>query len=308
MNQELNQPREIAFGYSTRCNIKCDHCVAADGSPGAEKMDFFRAKEIIEEMAAAQVTGISFTTGEPLILMDDICGLIRVCRQKRIYTRVVTNGFWADTPDLADKMIFALIESGLSQLRISTSRWHQEHINRVNIVHAAEGCEKYGLDYFVSFITDFLEADDMIEQFLQDNHLRYFPEPMIYFGRADQFDRDRISTDYFPNTCPMNAYVSPNQDMYSCCDAANHFSETGFLYLGNMEQEPVSELFQKKEEHPIYQLIRTMGLTPMASYLGYKAREIVQYRKCELCEILFNSKDNLKKLEQSLDGLLNRRR
>jgi len=282
--------------------------VAADVSPGASKMDFVRAKEIIEEMAASQVTGISFTAGEPLIFMDDICGLIRVCRQNRIYTRVVTNGSWANTPDLADKMVFALIESGLSQLRISTSRWHQENVDRVNMVHAAGSCVRQGLNCFVSFITDFSEADDMLEQFLQDNHLRYFPEPMIYFGRADQFDRKRISTDYYPNTCPMNAYLSPNQDMYACCDAGNRFSETGFLYLGNLEQEPVDELFKKKEDHPIYNLIRTIGLTSMASYLGYRAREIVQYRRCELCEMLFNSKENLKKLEQGLDDLMKGRR
>jgi len=37
----------------------------------------------------------------------------------------------------------------------------------------------------------------------------------------------------------------------------------------------------------------------MASYLGVKAREIVQYRKCELCEKLFNSKENLGILTKS---------
>ena len=298
------QPREIAFGYSTRCNIKCGHCVAAGGVPESAKMDFVRAMEIIEEMAAAKVTGVSFTAGEPLVFKDDICGLIRVCRQNRVYTRVVSNGFWAKTPDLADKTVSALIESGLSQLRLSTSRWHQENIDRENMAHAAGACMRQGLDYFISFVTDFSKADDAVEQFLQDNHLRYFPEPLIYFGRADQFDRKRIQTDYFPNTCPMNAYLSPNQDMYACCDAGSRFSETGFLYLGNLEQEPVGELFKKKEGHPLYQLIRTMGLTPMASYLGYKAREIVQYRKCELCEMLFNSKQNLSKLEQGLDDLM----
>lgn len=301
--KKMNQPRQIAFGYSTRCNIKCAHCVAADGSSGADKMDFVRAKEIIEEMADAHVTGISFTAGEPLMFKEDVCGLIQVCRQNRIYTRVVTNGFWANTSDLADKMVSALRKSGLSQLRISTSRWHQENIDSVNIVRAAAACVKQGLDYFVSFVTDFSETDDAVEQFLKDNKLLYYPEPVIYFGRAQSFDRKQIFTDYYPNMCSMNAYVSPNLDMYACCDAGNRFSETGFLYLGNLEKESVDELFKKKEQHQIYHLIRTLGLTRMASYLGYNASEIVRYRKCELCEILFNSKKNLKKLEQGIDDL-----
>ena len=304
----MKPPRQIAFGYSTRCNMKCGHCVAADGSPGTDKIDFIRAKDIIEEMAAAHVTGISFTAGEPLLFERDVCGLIRVCRHNRIYTRVVSNGFWAHSSDHADKMVSALIESGLSQMRLSTSRWHQENVDRENIVRAAAACVKQGLDYFVSFITDFSETDDALEQFLQANTLRYFPEPMIYFGRAESFDRKQIFTDYYPNICSMNAYLSPNQDMYACCDAGNRFSETGFLTLGSLRQESVDELFKKKEQNQLYHLIRTMGLTPMASYLGYKASEIVRYRKCELCEMLFNSKENLKKLEKGVAVLMSRRR
>ena len=145
--------------------MKCGHCVAAEGSPGADKMDFVRAKEIIEEMADARVTGISFTAGEPLLFKDDLSGLIRVCRQNRIYTRVVTNGFWAHGSDHAEKIVSALVESGLSQMRISTSRWHQENVDRENIVRAAAACVKQGLDYFVSFITDFSGVDDALEGF-----------------------------------------------------------------------------------------------------------------------------------------------
>ena len=271
-------------------------------------MDFVRAKEIIEEMADAGVSGISFTAGEPLLFKDDLCGLIRVCRQNRIYTRVVTNGFWAQRSDHAEKIVSALVESGLSQMRLSTSRWHRENVKPENIVRAASACVKQGLDYFVSLVTDFSGADDDLEVFLRQNELRYFPEPMIYFGRAEGFDRKRILTDYYANICPMNAYLSPHQDMYACCDAGNRFSETGFLYLGNVRRQSVDELFKKKEQHPIYHLIRTMGITPMASFLGYKASEIVRYRKCELCEMLFNSKENLKELEKGVENMLNRRR
>jgi MoaA/NifB/PqqE/SkfB family radical SAM enzyme len=304
----MNPPREIAFGYSTRCNMKCRHCVAAEGSPGADKMEFVRAREIIEEMADAGVTGISFTAGEPLLFKDDLRGLIRVCGRNRIYTRVVTNGFWAHGPDHAEKTVSALVESGLFQMRLSTSRWHQENVKPESILRAADACVKQGLDYFVSFITDFSGKDDPLEAFLQEHNLRYFPEPMIYFGRAEGFDRKRIFTDYHPNRCPMNAYLSPNEDMYACCDAGNRFSETGFLYLGNLRRQSVDELFKKKEQHRLYHLIRTMGLTPMASFLGYKASEIVRYRKCEMCEMLFNSRENLENLEKGLADMLNRRR
>ena len=305
----MNPVRQIAFGYSTQCNIRCGHCVAADESPETSKMDFDRAKDIIKEMARCNVTGISFTAGEPLLFFDDICKLIQLCRENGIYSRIVTNGYWAKTLEHTDRVVSELMANGLSQLRLSYSRWHQQHINRENIVHAALSCQKHGLDYFISFVTNFSKKDDSFEQFLRDHRLKFFPEPVIYFGRAGEFDRKRVFTDYRPNVCSMNPYLSPELDMFACCDAANRFSKTHFLHLGNLRNDYIDALFRKRETHVLYYLIRTMGLTSLASYLGFKASEIVKYRKCELCEKLFNSKENLSILTKSATtDLINWRR
>jgi organic radical activating enzyme len=300
----MNYTRQIAFGYSTKCNVKCDHCVAADELSQNVKMEFNKAKAIIEEMAHYNVTGISFTAGEPLLFFNDISNLIELCNKNGIYSRIVTNGFWAKTQEHSDEIVSELMVSGLAQLRISFSRWHQKNINRENIVNAASSCLKYGLDYFISFVTDFSGHDDSLEQFLRDNNLKFFPEPLIYFGRAGGFDRPRIFTDYHPNMCSMNPYLSPELDMFACCDGGNRFTKTGFLFLGNLEDHNIGELFQKKEGDILFSLIRTMGLTNIASYLGFKSSEIVKYRKCELCEKLFNSAENLSILEKSAKSYL----
>ena len=298
--------RHIAFGYSTKCNIKCAHCVAADEAQPNAKMSLDSAAAIIEEMAACNVTGISFTAGEPLLFLKDISSLIRRCCKYKIYSRIVTNAFWAGTRRRSDKMVIDLMQCGLSQLRISSSRWHQKYINRENIVNAATSCKKYGLDYFVSFVTDFSPQDDAFEQFLRDSRIKYFPEPLIYSGRAKGFNRSRIFTDFPPYQCAMNPYLSPELDMFACCDAGTHFNETGFFYLGNHKNHAIDDLFKKKENNILYNLIKTMGLTNMASYLGINASEIVKYRKCQLCEKLFNSATNLRALVKAVNsGLVN---
>lgn len=295
----MNSIRQIAFGYSTKCNIRCGHCVASDDSIPHGKMALERAMAIIEQMARCNVTGISFTAGEPLIFFEDMTCLVKLCHEKDIYSRVVTNCFWAKTSEHADDTVSALRRSGLSQLRLSFSRWHQKHIRRENVVNAANSCQKQGLDYFISFVTDFSRQDDSLEQFLRDNHLKFFPEPVIYLGRAQGFDPQRILTDYHPNTCIMNPYLSPELDMFACCDGGDQFKETDFLLLGNLRDYGIDELFKRKENNVLFHLIRTMGLTSIASYLGLKANEIVQYRKCELCEKLFNSTENLNALEKA---------
>ncbi len=44
---------------------------------------------------------------------------------------------------------------------------------------------------------------------------------------------------------------------------------------------------------------RSMGITTIASFAGINAREIVTYRKCELCKKLFDSPEALKILREA---------
>lgn len=296
--------RNIAFGYSTTCNIRCAHCVAAEDTPDIKKMELFKAKELIREMAAAGVTGISFTAGEPFICYDDLLELVSLCRENNIYTRIVTNSFWAKTAEKAEQLLGTLKQCGLSQLRLSFGRWHQQHVPRRNVLYAAQGCMQAGIDYFISFITDFSDEDDIYEQFLRDNTLKYFPEPVIYAGRAGTFARKTIFTDYQDNRCAMNPYLAPDLSMHACCDAGSHFTTTGVFLLGNLKDHSVEELLCKSETNPLYNCIRSLGISAIASFAGMKARDIVTYRKCELCQRLFDTPETLKFLQGASDSAL----
>ncbi len=291
--------RKIAFGYSTRCNIRCAHCVAAGEQPASGKMELARAGAIIREMAAAGVTGISFTAGEPFMYFDDLLELVDLCREKQIYTRIVTNCSWARSPAETEDLLKRLKHCGLSQLRLSYSRWHQENVPRENVLNAARGCIATGLDYFISFVTDFSEQDDPYEGYLRDNALKFFPEPLIYAGRADSLAQKAIRTDYQENRCAMNPYLAPDLSMYACCDAGSHFSTTDFFLLGNLRDHSIRQLFTKAETDPLYDCIRAMGITAIASFAGIPAREIVTYRKCELCKKLFDAPEMLKTLRKA---------
>ncbi len=295
--------RKLAFGYSTRCNIRCRHCVATQDFAAGRKMELDQAQEVIVEMARAGVGGISFSAGEPFLYFKEIAALVKLCSQIGIYTRIVTNSYWAKTAESSDQLVSELKKNGLCQLRLSYSRWHQEHIDRNHVLNAARSCQKAGLNYFISFVTDFSKADDPHEQFLRDHGLTFFPEPVIYAGRAQSFNRRGILTDYQANCCNMNPYLSPDLDLYACCDAGGDFPHTNFFYLGNLSGSTVEQLFAKSETDRLYNLIRTMGITNIASFTGMKAREIVTYSKCDLCRKLFNSPQTLARLRNEVSQL-----
>ena len=102
----------------------------------------------------------------------------------------------------------------------------------------------------------------------------------------------------------MNPYLAPDLNMYGCCDAGSHFTNTNFFLLGNLAENSIEQLFSKNETHPLYNCIRHMGITPIASFAGFKAREIVTYRKCELCKLLFDSPEMVKQLTKAGDSEL----
>lgn len=295
--------RKLAFGYSTRCNLRCEHCVATDDIPDNGKMELARALELVDQLAEAGVGGLSFSAGEPLLYFDEIVALVNRCRQKEIYSRIVTNCFWAKTAAAAAAVVAALQENGLNQLRLSCSRWHQKNIDRNQVLHAARSCRKLGLPYYISFVTDFSREDAPYEEFLRSHGLTFFPEPVIYAGRAGSFGRRRIRTDYQANCCEMNPYLTPELAMYACCDAGSRFSQTNFFYLGDLAAKSIAELFVKSETDRLFNLIRTMGLTNIASYLGLPSREIITYSKCELCRKLFDCPATVQRLRTEVAQL-----
>jgi hypothetical protein len=266
-------------------------------------MDFDLANEIICGLSRAGVSGISFSAGEPLLYFDEIAALLKLCRQLGIYTRVVTNSYWARTANASDRLVLELKEHGLCQLRLSFSRWHQENVDKRNVLNAARSCQKVGMKYFISFITDFTNDDDPYEQYLRDHGLIFFPEPVIYAGRAAAFKYRPIHTDYQANCCDMNPYLTPDLDMYACCDAGMYFPKTNFFYLGNLKDHTIEQLFTKAETDRLYNCIRTMGVTHIASFIGMKARKIITYRKCELCHKLFNTPETLTMLQDNVSRI-----
>ena len=296
--------RKIAFGYSTRCNIRCSHCVAAGENPATSKMELAGAKDIIRQLIRAEVQGISFTAGEPFIHLDDLAELINLCSENGVYTRVVTNSYWAKTTEQARERLHLLSQGGVSQLRLSYSRWHQQHVPKQHVLNASRACEDLGVDSFISFITDFSEQDDSFEQYLRDNRLKFFPEPVIYAGRAEVFNPPLLFTDYQENCCQMNPYLAPDLTMYACCDAGSQFSTTNFFRLGSLNDWSVEQLLTKSETSILYNCIRTMGVTTIASYGGMKSRDIVTYRKCNLCRKMFNDPETLQALQKAATGNL----
>ena len=291
----------LAIGYSSKCNNRCAHCIARPAFPDEVKMDFEQAKSIILQANSLGVKKIRFTLGEPFIYTDDIKKLVSLCRGLGITTMIVTNAFWASSLEKSDELVKELIECGLTQLRISASRFHQEKIDLQNVVNAAQSCIRHKMDYYISFITDYSDEDADIEQVLGENGLNYSKESLICFREALRSKKYKLPDNYSPKCGGLDPIVAPDLKAYACCGIGGYFDRTNFFYLGDLKEKKLSEIneaYNKKGK--LFGLISSIGLVELAKMAGFDINEAAKMHRCLLCEKLFNSAENIKKIEAFL--------
>ena len=92
----------IALMVTRRCNMTCSHC-SVESSPHAEGVQPNEQEllTVVRQAAAAGVTSIQFTGGEPMMRQKLVLRLMREAQRLGVRSAMATNGFWGRTPAAA---------------------------------------------------------------------------------------------------------------------------------------------------------------------------------------------------------------
>lgn len=85
----LSNPLSLCWQISKKCNYNCPFCLS--GEQDTFELPLEKMKQIIDELAEANVVRIDFTGGEPM-LRKDFCEIISYAAEKGIETLVTSNG------------------------------------------------------------------------------------------------------------------------------------------------------------------------------------------------------------------------
>lgn len=85
----LSNPLSLCWQISKKCNYNCPFCLSGDQD--TFELPLEKMKQIIDELAEANVVRIDFTGGEPM-LRKDFCKIISYAAEKGIETLVTSNG------------------------------------------------------------------------------------------------------------------------------------------------------------------------------------------------------------------------
>lgn len=133
----LYRPRVLSIMPTWQCNAACSDC-------GTESTPHVRTKlstnQIIEAIEAAAGEGFSlvvFTGGEVTLAPLELRAGLKRAKRLGLATRIVTNGWWAKSIELAAVQIGALVDDGLDEINFSTGDEHAKFVPFERVVIGA---------------------------------------------------------------------------------------------------------------------------------------------------------------------------
>ncbi|WP_436845475.1 radical SAM protein [Streptomyces sioyaensis] len=141
----LPQPRVLSLLLTLRCTAECAECGTHSSPRVRTRLPEAEAARLIDEAAADNYNLIAFTGGEPMLYGIGLRRLIQRATDHAMPSRMVSNAFWARTPDKAARALEPLVEAGLSELNVSTGDEHARFVPIERVLHAVRAGLDHGL-------------------------------------------------------------------------------------------------------------------------------------------------------------------
>jgi MoaA/NifB/PqqE/SkfB family radical SAM enzyme len=231
-------------------------------------MDLKLGIKAINEAAILGADWISLTGGEPFLeqkLMED---LIAYSNQKDLKTEVVTNGFWAKTPELSTHILESLKKHGLKILNLSIDDFHQEQIPINYIRNAYQAAQKLGIKIVIMTTTtkNSKITSKTLPELLEDDKIQNLKDPRIQSPNALLIETPitpegrgktvkELDTKQFSEIkCsePLRDIgIGPKGEVYPCCGPLAIKRS-----LGNINNSNLEDILKKAGRDSIFTSIR----------------------------------------------------
>ena len=303
----------IVFSVTYDCPISCKYCVTKSGPWQGPALDTsFMSSLIDEALELGHLASVVFTGGEPLLKLNDVEETIRYAHQHRLWTRIVTNSFWATTPEVAFYTLSSLKQAGLSEINLSCDDLHQEHIPMERVRNAHQAARKLDLPTLIAHkqvkngritpesISDFMgvKLTEFKEGEVNQRTDLYSSSLTIPIGHGvnslNQDDYIIYPSNSLACSAPCSSIlssiiVSPTKEVRICCGMIDQ--RVPELTVGNLENQTLAEIVCEGNTDLIANWLALEGPYGIMSFIREKVPEIHFQEKyvnhCHLCNDIF---------------------
>ena len=135
------EPHTITILTTDKCTAECRHCCMNSGPAREHRLSYEQMESALRQLFARyDIKVVVFAGGEPTLLGNDLLRAISFCSLNGVVSRIVTNAYWAHSPEAAREKCRALRAAGLNEFNVSIDDYHDPYIafDRVkNAYHAA---------------------------------------------------------------------------------------------------------------------------------------------------------------------------
>jgi MoaA/NifB/PqqE/SkfB family radical SAM enzyme len=313
---ELPFLSNIGLMLTYRCTIACPHCIVEAGPHRKEEMRLEDSLAWIEQASTyrdGHIKGLALTGGEPFYNLDDLAQISAHGQALGFIVSVVTNAFWASTKDVALEVLTSL--PAIQMISISTDVYHQKSIPFDHIHNAVWAARQLGRLYNIAVCTD-NEEDQQHQKIMHD--LKAIGEAdrirvsITYpVGRAQSKARHfsyRTACEPTVSACTMasSPVVFPEGKVSACIGPVLTLPPMHPMFLGNLQQETLSEILDRSELNPVLHTIRAWGPHKLVSFLRQHELEALLPKEyicnclCDVCYKLMSDERIVAALESIL--------
>lgn len=138
-------PKSLAIMPTFQCTAHCAQCGTFSSPQDRTSLPLETTISAIDQAKDIGFCNVVFTGGEPTLRWKDLLAAIAHAHDLGLPTRIVTNAFWAATPQKAAQRIAALIEAGLHEINFSTGDEHCKYVPPERVVNAIVAAVRRGL-------------------------------------------------------------------------------------------------------------------------------------------------------------------
>ena len=304
---------QLVFSVTNRCTARCVDCpIVHENMPPASLDAEFMIDLTRQLLPLNSLKLVVFTGGEPLLLLDDVRRTIAFVSSHGLWTRIVTNGFWATSKERAKSVLQSLQEVGLTELNLSCDDYHQEFIPLEYIKNANEAACELGVPALLAhrlcpggritpeFLSGYLGVP--LQEFREgkpnpdNNAIQTGRNVPIKSGVLEPHDGKLEAATPWTGPCSSvlsKIVISPRKEVEICCGIAS--SSIQDFYLGSLENENLFRLLQRGNEDLITNWLALAGPASILDFVRSKDGNLElpshYANKCHLCNELFTREE-----------------
>ncbi len=263
---------------SKRCNLMCPSCITRSSPSESHAPPRYDVHRAISEAAALRGEGlgpstVSFTGGEPFLLLEELESYTRHAHAAGLKTGVVTNAFWAENAGAARRALGRLRH--VTRFDLSTDPRHERVVS----------LDTLGTAIRLLTSTRQLGSIRVVRQPGDDEFLRRLKSVLADRGVGYKLressmiwlDRNgvpRISARQGSASPPlgpcaaMSPVIDPSGTVFACCGALQNLTPPHPLVLGDLRSERIRSIYYRYHTSPFVQGMRIGGIAEVLALLS----------------------------------------